>query len=604
VAYRRVRVFKKGVDTPVSTISTQLLKLSMPRGKKTDPNIISKIVAALKVFPKRLNHDKIAQECGSSKDTVARTAKRLKSSGKNPLDTRDRTLTMRGKKADPSIVSQIEAELKLPNPLSLNIIARQCGVSKGMVDKIATRLRNSGEIPLDFHLALNLRASDLEEVCGDRRYDVSPSHITTHPQFGELPKVVSSEIRDKHTCRDRDQARKLQQAHAREGPDHHGVIAFPCGPDFDRGMHRDFLDVLRRHRDDKFTPIFQIPQRRANPQLAAKLIIESSGGQEMASAKRDPRIGDYKRQHATMEDFNSKLDKDIVSSEAKVTGLESDIVRTKEKRQKIREDLSRPRGRNKESAQVDLNLIEQEVQDLEKTLGTAEEILNRLRQDKQLTEKVLKAGSSAFEKLMKLSPYRAIVEPKLTSYKRMSAVLTLEGGGAQGVHGDSTFAGGSILQVIGERKQYLLVLINGFRAVCILNRIKRQRQAALTFVRELLTEVRGAAWVSQNFVEDRVWNYIGQRQLEKELGPRALYLVRWPLEEGDTLLVDNRTPHAGAASDGPDAFRLHWYAYVVDAAARIGVKDGDQEVVFDLLKHYPALCAYAQTSSPPVFWSP
>ncbi len=42
----------------------------MPRGKKTDPNIISKIVAALKVFPKRLNYDKIAQECGSSKDTV------------------------------------------------------------------------------------------------------------------------------------------------------------------------------------------------------------------------------------------------------------------------------------------------------------------------------------------------------------------------------------------------------------------------------------------------------------------------------------------------------------------------------------------------------
>jgi hypothetical protein len=75
------------------------------------------------VFPKRLNHDKIAQECGSSKDTVARTAKRLKSSGKNPLDTRDRTLTMRGKKADPSIVSQIEAAIKLPNPLSLNIIA-------------------------------------------------------------------------------------------------------------------------------------------------------------------------------------------------------------------------------------------------------------------------------------------------------------------------------------------------------------------------------------------------------------------------------------------------------------------------------------------------
>jgi hypothetical protein len=94
-----------------------------------------------------------------------------------------------------------------------------------------------------------------------------------------------------------------------------------------------------------------------------------------------------------------------------------------------------------------------------------------------------------------------------------------------------------------------------------------------------------------------VWNYLGQRQLEKELGLGALYLVRWPLEEGDTLLVDNRTPHAGAASDGPDAFRLHWYAYVVDAAARIGVKDGDQEVVFDLLKHYPALCAYVCVES-------
>ena len=435
----------------------------MPRrGEKTDPQIVAKIVAALKL-PNRLNYAKIAQQCGSSTAVVGRMAKKLQLSREIPLDlshARDRTLTMRGKKADRDIVSEIEAALKLPNRKSHEKIALQCGTSPGTVAKIATRLRNSGEIPLDFHLALDLCASDLEEVCGDRRYDDSPLHITTHPQFGELPKVVSAEIREKHTCRDRDQARKLQQAHEGEGPDHHGVIFFPRGPDFDIELHRALEDLLTRHLD-RFTPIFQIPQLDPNRELAAKL-IDSSRGQQKNSVKRgkDPRIGDYQRQHAIMEDFNSKLDKDVGSSEAQVTGLENAIKVKEEDRKKIQDGLSQLRRRANEKAQGDLNRIEREVKDLTERLRTAKEILDGLRQDKQLTEKVLKAGSSAFEKLMKLSPYRAIVEPKLTSYQRMSAVLTLEGGGAQGVHGDSTFPGGSFLQVIGKRKQYLLVLIN------------------------------------------------------------------------------------------------------------------------------------------------
>lgn len=38
--------------------------------------------------------------------------------------------------------------------------------------------------------------------------------------------------------------------------------------------------------------------------------------------------------------------------------------------------------------------------------------------------------------------------------------------------------------------------------------------------------------------------------------------------------------------------------------ARLGVSNGNQEMTVYLLKHYPALCAFAQTSIPPVFWSP
>jgi hypothetical protein len=138
---------------------------------------------------------------------------------------------------------------------------------------------------------------------------------------------------------------------------------------------------------------------------------------------------------------------------------------------------------------------------------------------------------------------------------------------------------------------------------CILNRMDPHREAALAHARLKLIESMGVEWVDRIFNDYRLWTYICQLKLEEELGNGALQPVLWPVKQGETLLVDNRTPHAGAPSSGPHAFRLHWYAYVTDVAVRNGFKDSDLDITVDLVETYPALCSYAQSSNPPHFWS-
>jgi hypothetical protein len=60
-------------------------------------------------------------------------------------------------------------------------------------------------------------------------------------------------------------------------------------------------------------------------------------------------------------------------------------------------------------------------------------------------------------------------------------------------------------------------MMNGFRAVCILERIHPQREAALQYAREKLIKSQGEDWVSQNVKGDRLWTYICKLPLEAEL---------------------------------------------------------------------------------------
>ena len=180
---------------------------------------------------------------------------------------------------------------------------------------------------------------------------------------------------------------------------------------------------------------------------------------------------------------------------------------------------------------------------------------------------------------------------------------------AQGIHADSKYPGGSILQALG-RKQYLVIVLNGYQAMRILNRITPHRSALLEALRGILSASFTDDWIQKDFNEVRFWNFLCSLHFHKELnGP--IRPVLWPVEEGAFLLVDNLTPHAGAPNDGPDApaFWFHWYAYVGNVGARGLDKDEDQLITIDLLEDYRSLCEHAQrcalsSKEGPIFWSP
>jgi len=507
------------------------------------------------------------------------------------------------------------------------------------VKKIAVALMTRPEGSESFFVALLSgvsAASVLASVIANPEYDYSKVFLNTHQNPDGSTQVVSEKIRKEHTFDWRnpvESAKRHKARHAAEGGPYEGLIVYPPHPDDNKkSVLREFDEMLRKEDIQKyFSPIFQIPQRKPNCALAKLLTQEGSAGSAETESARTTgatgkkhtasndlrlRMGDKKRLHAIMQQLRNTLDAQIETSEAGIRNLEARIKANRSEqnqmsdaavaatRRAAAQRVMRERDITKQST---VESIAEQGQALSAQLETAKAELEAWLKDRNLTDDVISAADHTYQQIIRNSPYHGEIEASLNDLKHLSTVLIKERGGAQGVHADSLFPGGSLLQGIGKRKQHLLVMENGFRAVCILNRISSHSIAALQYVRTRLVASKGEKWVLEHFnevAEVRVWNYLCKCQLEAKLGRGALKLVLWPVEEGETLLVDNQTPHAGAPSDGPDTFRLHWYAYVRAVGARLGVSDGDQEITVNLLKHYPALCAFAQASTPPVFWSP
>ncbi len=156
----------------------------------------------------------------------------------------------------------------------------------------------------------------------------------------------------------------------------------------------------------------------------------------------------------------------------------------------------------------------------------------------------MKICDDSYQRIIQLSPYHRIVEGKLNEKKLLSIILSEQYNKAQGIHADSRYEGGSILQALG-RKQYLVVVLNGYQAMRILHRIIPHRPDLLNKLREILSlSPLSPEWIRDYFNEDRLWNFLCSRHFDEELkGP--IRPVLWPVDEGAFLLVDNLTPHAG-----------------------------------------------------------
>ena len=155
---------------------------------------------------------------------------------------------------------------------------------------------------------------------------------------------------------------------------------------------------------------------------------------------------------------------------------------------------------------------------------------------------------------------------KLASADLISAIKIEENGEEQSVHCDAEKPGNSVLTALVER-QSVLVLFGGFRGMVILNRLTPDRKEATNCVRSRLAALTHPRTFSEdewvNTVEPCVWEYLVHQQFAAEKLP-PFEIVRVPLEISDTIILDNRCPHAGDRWLGIAGSLYRWHFYGFD----------------------------------------
>ena len=181
---------------------------------------------------------------------------------------------------------------------------------------------------------------------------------------------------------------------------------------------------------------------------------------------------------------------------------------------------------------------------------------------------------------------------------------------AQEIHLDSLDAGWSFLTAL-ERDQELLVLFDGYKAICILEELATDRAAACSCVRIRMREECGREWPDQEWIETiepRVWNWLCSKETETRYGfAPDLRLKRVIIPKGWTIAVDSRTPHGGAPAGEDGGFRVHAYG-VVRAIDRTTVParlfEASEDTTVNLISHlspFFPLVYWAQRQAAAVF---
>jgi len=181
----------------------------------------------------------------------------------------------------------------------------------------------------------------------------------------------------------------------------------------------------------------------------------------------------------------------------------------------------------------------------------------------------------------------------------------------QEIHLDSWEHGWSFLTAM-ERDQEVLIVWNGYKCICIIEALIKDKKTACDMVRAKVSEggpeSPGTTFTDDEWkteIEPRVWNWLCTAHLETVLGRTPpLQIKRITIAKGWTIAVDSRTPHGGAAWLGTEeAMRVHIYAVdrAVDAVTTSEEMD-TQDSTLDLraCDYAPVICL-AQRQGQPVF---
>ena len=187
----------------------------------------------------------------------------------------------------------------------------------------------------------------------------------------------------------------------------------------------------------------------------------------------------------------------------------------------------------------------------------AEQAYAAAKEFRTQTEKVQTVLCENYRRIIRHTPYGGQgVESSVNERSLLSIILSLPDAGSQTMHCDSLQQGCSLL-MSARKRQYLIILLNGFRAMRSMDRMLLRRREALDYVRGRIAAESAEASGNLRFWNDkaqnRVWNYLCCLQFQHE-EISGIQAVRVPIEEGETLVVDNRTLHGGSRGEATPGF--------------------------------------------------
>jgi hypothetical protein len=458
---------------------------------------------------------------------------------------------------------------------------------------------------------------DLIKVCRDALYDRAPA--TTKVRDDDALQQISTHLLNRHRVKSvrfakgsEDSAKlkkRLVNQYGRES--FQGFWIHDRNDLYDKATVDKFLARLDDPINlEKFTAIFEYTQDAPDP---------SSKKRKQPGTKESWRFGDGGRMHWRWNELDdeyadrlAELDREINKTRRELETLRARISHF----EKLGPEDFDKRTRATASTVQSNRKKEQEnlarICKLEKELVIAEKAHATYTEDRLLADKVKVILCDNYNSIMLHSPYAELgVECTINELRLLSIILSKPKTGSQTFHGDSPKRGCSLLMSAG-RRQYLTVLLNSFKAMRSLDRMLPKRTEALEYVRARLLAAEtpdgeSAAWDDSEWdekAEIRVWNYLCCLQFEHEkIG--AIQAVLVPIEEGETLVVDNRTLHGGTRGGETRGFRFHSYGYVRDVRQRKAGFEKDEDITIDPLDvqngYYP-VCRWAQTRSTlPVF---
>jgi len=460
----------------------------------------------------------------------------------------------------------------------------------------------------------HVSAEELSKIAQDPSYDPAPE--TTKLKDDRAIPEISKTLLDSHRmCFTIQSKRDLLRKYNSDRSGFHGFWLYPRDDVYENS--KPAVDKLTEQMEQnpaimaKFTKIFEYTQEvKATAEQKAE---QKKTGEKFS--KDDLRMGDGKRKHLVWAVWLDEVAKRLAESESDVARFKKELKEAQTRRvaysAAAESDPAKTTRGTQNTVEKHATTAESEagkVTAAQKSLADAEQAYAAAKEFRKLTEKVQVLLCDNYRRIIRHSPFGDQgVESCITDRSLLSIILSLPDANSQTMHGDSLQQGCSLL-MSARKRQYLIILLNGFRAMRSMERMLLRRGEALEYVRDRIAkEASGGPGSWTDTAQHRIWNYLCCLQFEHE-GIGGIQAVRVPIEEGETLVVDNRTLHGGSRGEATNGFRFHAYGYNRDIQKLgVGSIQKDQDVTHDPLdvRHgFFPVCRWAQRGpGKPVFLS-